>query len=195
MTAARIQDPTTNDGENYWGVIDKLLKNAGLAPAQVQVIWIKQADAGPRQGFPAYAKKLQEELGNIVRILPQRFPNVKLAFLSSRTYGGFATTTLNPEPYAYESCFSVKWLIEQQLKGDDALNYDPARGSVKAPWLSWGPYLWANGAKKNADGLFYEVADFVKDGTHHSPAGMDKQGRQLLEFFRGDATTRGWFVR
>lgn len=195
MTAQRIQDPTTKDGKMYWDTIDLRLKKAGLTAAQVQVVWIKQADAGPSQGFPAYAKRLQEELGRIVPIVPQRFPNVKLAYLSSRTYGGFATTKLNPEPYAYESGFSVKWLIEQQLKGEAALNYDPARGSVKAPWLSWGPYLWANGAKKNADGLYYEVGDFVNDGTHHSQAGMDKQGRQLLEFFRGDATTREWFLR
>ncbi len=195
MTASRTQDPTTADGTKFWTTIDQRLKQAGVTNAQVQAVWIKQADAGPTQGFPAYAKKLQGELAKIVQILPQRFPNVKLCYLSSRTYGGFATKKLNPEPYAYESGFAVQWLIEQQLKGDAALNCDPAKGKVTAPWLSWGPYLWANGAKKNADGLFYEVGDFGGDGTHHSGAGTDKQGRQLLEFFRSDTTTRGWFVK
>ena len=82
------------------------------------------------EGFPKYAKTLQEgdwdEGGSATP--PAPIPNVKLAYLSSRTYGGYATTPLNPEPYAYESGFSVKWLIEGQLKGEAALNYDPGEG-------------------------------------------------------------------
>lgn len=196
MTAFRIQNPDDGgSGTKYWSVVDQALKNAGVTRAQVQAVWIKQADAGPSQGFPVYAKTLQSELAKIVQILPARFPNVKLCYLSSRTYGGFATTKLNPEPYAYESSFSVKWLIEQQLSGDKTLNYDPTRGKVTASWLSWGPDLWANGANKNRAGVSYEVGDFAKDGTHHSPAGMEKLGRHILEFFRSEATTRGWFTK
>src|SRR5262245_64961960 len=48
-------------GEQYWRVVDERLKQAGVTRAQVQATWIKQADAGPRQGFPEYAKKLQAE--------------------------------------------------------------------------------------------------------------------------------------
>jgi hypothetical protein len=119
---------------------------------------------------------------------------LRLAYLSSRTFGGFAKTPLNPEPYAYESGFAVKWLIERQIKGDPALNYDPTKGPVMAPWLSWGPYLWANGAKKRADGFYYEPSDFREsDGTHESPAGQAKVGRELLKFFKTDSTTKGWF--
>jgi hypothetical protein len=96
---------------------------------------------------------------NCVRCLStgDRFPSAR-TYLSSRTYGGWAKTRLNPEPYAYESGFSVKWLIEQQLKGEPALNYDPAKGEVKVPWLSWGPYLWARGTDKRSDGFSYETA-------------------------------------
>jgi hypothetical protein len=161
---------------------------------QVQAVWIKQADAGPNQGFPGYARTLQGELAEIVRSLPKRFPNLKLVYLSSRTYGGYAKTPLNPEPYAYESGFAVKWLIEQQLQGDPALNFDPARGPVRAPWVSWGPYLWANGSTKRADGFAYEEADFAADGTHESPAGQRKVGGLLLQHFKTDPTTRGWFL-
>jgi hypothetical protein len=194
MTAALIQNPDDGKGKVYWEVVDQKLKAAGATRAQVQAVWIKQADAGPTQGFPAYAKKLRGELARIVQLLPERFPNLKLVYLSSRTYGGFATTALNPEPYAYESAFSVRWLIEEQIQGEPSLNFDPKRGAVRAPWLSWGPYLWANGAAKRADGFFYEVGDFAKDGTHHSPAGQDKQGRLLLDFFRSDTTARPWFT-
>jgi hypothetical protein len=195
MTAAAIQDPNDNrTGAKYWSVVDERLKSAGVTREQVQVIWIKQADAGPTQGFPAYAEKLRDELRRIVRLLPTRFPNVKLVYLSSRTYGGFATTPLNPEPYAFESGFSVRWLIEEQLKDDPALNYDAAKGAVRAPWLSWGPYLWAQGATRRGDGFYYEESDFAGDGTHHAPAGQTKLGQALLQFFKSDTTTRSWFV-
>lgn len=195
MVAAVIVNPDDGGrGAQYWRTIDERLDQQGLSRAQVQAVWIKQADGGPNQGFPGYAQKLEQELRRIVQIVHERFPNVKLAYLSSRTYGGYATTSLNPEPYAFESGFSVKWLIEKQLAGEPELNYDPKKGPVKAPWLSWGPYLWANGAtKRAADGFTVEPADFIADGTHHSPQGMTKHGALLLQFFQADTTSRDWF--
>lgn len=194
MTAARIQDPLNADGLKYWNTVDDMLRRANSSREQVQIIWIKQADAGPKSGFPAYAKTLEAELEKIVQIFPKRFPNAKMVYLSSRTYGGWATTGLNPEPYAYESAFSVKWLIERQIKGEAGLNYDPKKGNVKAPWLSWGPYLWANGTKKRSDGFFYEMDDFTpNDRTHLMASAQEKVGRLMVEFLRSDSTTRTWF--
>jgi hypothetical protein len=53
----------------------------------------------------------------------------------------------------------------------------------------------ANGLTKRADddGFVSEQADFVADGTHHSPQGMTKHGELLLKFFSTDSTTRPWF--
>jgi hypothetical protein len=196
QTAAKTQDPNDKgSGTAYWAGVDAKLKAAGVTRAQVQAVWIKQADARPTDPFPKHAQTLQAELANIVRALHDRFPNLKLTYLSSRTYGGYAKTALNPEPFAYESGFAVKWLIEQQLKGDPALNNDPAKGPVKAPWLSWGPYLWANGQTPRSDGLSYDAADFWgKDGTHQSASGQTKVGKQLHQFFTTDSTAKPWFV-
>jgi hypothetical protein len=176
-------------------VVDQRLKTAGVTREQVQIAWIKQADAGPTQGFPKYAQTLRDELRQIVIAMKVRFPNLKMVYLSSRTYGGYATTALNPEPYAFESGFSVKWLIEEQLKGDKELNFDPKKGAVKAPWLSWGPYLWANGTTKNSEGLSYEESDYGGDGTHPSQAGQKKVAEHMLKFFKSDPTTKSWFVK
>jgi hypothetical protein len=196
MSADRITNPDDGgSGQKYWSTIDEILQKSGVTPKQVQVVWMKQAEPGPSQGFPKYAQKLQRDMATIVRILPDRFPQVKLCYLSPRTYGGYAKSPLNPEPYAYESGFSVKWLIEQQLRGDAELNFDPAKGAVKAPWLSWGANLWANGTKPNSAGLAFEEADFAADGTHESPSGQKKVGQQLLNFFKADSTTRPWFIR
>jgi Cu/Ag efflux protein CusF len=194
MTAWAIQSLDSPTGKRYWSVVDDRLESAAATRNQVQVAWIKQADAGPTEGFPGYARKLQKELGNIVRLLHERFPNLKLVYLSSRTYAGYATTRLNPEPYAFESGFSVKWLIEEQIKGESDLNYDPKKGAVKAPWLSWGAYLWANGETKRADGFSYAPGDFGPDGTHHASGGVRKTGELLLKFFETDSTTKPWFV-
>lgn len=196
MTAARIQDADDQgSGTKFWSTVDQRLKASGVTREQVQAAWIKQADAGPSQGFPRYAKTLQEELAKIVQLMHTRFPNLKQVYLSGRTYGGYATTGLNPEPYAFESGLSVKWLIEQQLKGEPELNHEVSKGPVRAAWLSWGPYLWANGTTKRADGFWYAESDFVQDGTHHSQAGRQKVGEHILQFFKADTTTRPWFVK
>ena len=156
---------------------------------------LKQADAGPTGKFPEYPKKLQAELTKIVQVIQSRYPNTKMVYLSSRTFAGYANTKLNPEPYAYESGFSVKWLIERQIEGDPELNCNPAKGAVNSAWLSWGPYLWWNGETPRADGFRHEPGDFAKDGTHHSDRGVRKLGGELLGFFRSDATTRSWFLK
>ncbi len=191
QTAAIISDPSRNS--NYWNTVDQKLQAAGVAAKQVLVCWIKEADANPSQPFPLYANVLSNELAAIARILRQRYPNCRLAFLSSRTYGGYATTTLNPEPYAYESGFSVKWLIERQIRGDTSLACTGQ--NPKAPWLAWGPYLWADGLNPRSDGMTWGVEDFVEsDRTHPSAAGRRKVALALLEFFKTDATAKPWFL-
>jgi hypothetical protein len=190
MTAAAIQSLDSDRGQRFWTTVDQRLQAAGASRAQVQVAWIKEADAGPSQGFPKYAQTLQAELGEIVRLMKGRFPNLKIVYLSSRTCAAFAKTRLNPEPYAYESGFSVKWLIEQQIKGEEPLSFT----SGKAPWLSWGPYIWTNGHTKLADGLSYEESDFAGDGTHPNQSGQRKVAEALLRFFKSDSTARPWFL-
>jgi Cu/Ag efflux protein CusF len=195
-TAAGIQDPDDGrSGAHYWAAVDDRLRAARLTRAQVQVIWIKEADAGPKEGFPGYPLKLQAELTRLVQALPARFPNLRLVYLSSRTYGGYARSPLNPEPVAYESGFAVKWLIEKQIQGDPGLNHDPDKGAVRAPWLSWGPYLWVNGKTKTVADLPSAETDFENDGTHLSPVGVEKVGKKMLQFFKNDTTSRPWFVR
>ncbi len=185
-------------GLTPWDIMDQRIKAAGVAAAQVQVLWLKQADIRPSQygEFPAHAQTLRDNIAVCLRRLKTRFPNLRIVYLSSRIYAGYAATPLNPEPYAYESAFSVRWLIESQIANDPNLNYDPARGEVKAPLLLWGPYLWADGTKaRQGDGLVWNRDDLGPDGTHPSPAGCQKVADLLLKFFQTDATTKSWFVK
>jgi len=199
-SVAQHEDGEIN-GRKYWPIVNERLKTAGVTPNQVQVVWIKETNPAPHVGgFPKYTQDLQGQITRIVQLLPKRFPKIKLVYLSSRTYGGWARrpgggAPGNSEPYSYETGFAVKWLIEQQLQGKPELNFDPTRGPAKAPWLSWGPYLWANGDTKRSDGFHFEMTDFRdNDRMHHSEAGMKKIGQQLLQFFKTDPTTRTWFL-
>ena len=131
--------------EKPWQVLEQRLQEAGVTPEQVQVVWAKQANSQPGKIFPTEAKALQTHLATIMNLLKKRYPNVKIVYLSSRIYAGYATTGLNPEPHAFESAFSVRWLVQDQISGNPGLNYDPDIGPVTSPLLLWGPYLWADG--------------------------------------------------
>jgi len=168
--------------DHPWEEAARRIEAAGVSLAQVQAMWVKQANAGPYTGFPAATNQLADDLKASLAKSRERFPNLRLVFLSSRTYGGYATTRLNPEPYAYEGAFAVRDLIRTQ----------PAEGPV----LLWGPYLWAAGENGRAfDSLKYSREDFGPDGTHPSDSGRQKVAEQLLGFFTSNAFAKPWFSR
>jgi len=179
-----------------WSVAGERLRSAGVSPAQVQTVWIKQALIRPREGFPSETGRLRDRVREIVILAKQKYPNLRVAYLSSRTYAGYATTPLNPEPYSYESGFAVRWLIEEQMKGAPALNANPAKGEVKAPVLLWGPYLWTNGEEpRKSDGLVFKREDLGGDGTHPSASGREKVAKLLQDFFTKNDLAKAWFVK
>lgn len=185
-----VADPN----DDYWTTLDERVAAAGLSDAQVQIVWLKEARASNNLPFPLDALVLKNDLRDIIENLSARFPNLKIVYLSSRTYGGYATTDLSPEPHAYQSAFAVKWLIEDQIEGKVGLNFDPNQGTVYMPWLSWGPYLWADGVAGDPNGIIWEQSDFSYDGTHPSPSGRAKVAGQLHHFLRTDVTAVPWFL-
>ncbi len=192
---------------------------AGVNESQVEVVWIKEALATsvqlsapptlPNPKADAYA--YEGYIGGMLRAIKVRYPNVKLAFLSSRIYGGLNQESKNHEPYAYEYGFSVKWAIQAQI--DQAERGKPANsitGDLSysvAPWIAWGPYLWANGGSARSDGLVWcggpltpnppcsSEQDFAPDDLHPNPTGQRKVAALLWNFFSTSTYTRQWFLR
>lgn len=186
---------------NYDGVRDQKLAPKGLTEAQVQVIWVKQANPQPSVSLPnasADAFALEASLADIARAAKVRYPNLSLMFLSSRIYAGYASTTLNPEPYAYESAFSIKWLIEAQVQQIATGTADPLAGdldySTVAPWIAWGPYTWADGLTPRSDGLIWVCTNLESDGTHPATSGEEKVGSMLLRFMLSSPFASPWFA-
>ena len=93
---------------------------------------------------------------------------------------------LNPEPYAYQTGFAVKWLIEDYINNPD-----------EQVFVQWGPALWADGTNPRSDGLTYTCGDFRKDdGTHPSiESGRQKVADLLHEFFSIDTTIKEWYLK
>jgi len=191
QTAQILAQPTSA----YWDTVMTRLRGHGSSPNQVQVVWLKDANANPTGTFEVTTDTLSAQFFRIVQIVKQKLPNVKQVFFTSRIYAGYASSTLNPEPYAYENAFAIKRVIAQQLAGDPALNYDAANGPVVAPWLSWGPYLWADGLNPRSDGLTWACSELnPSDGTHPSATGRLKVADSLLAFVRRDAATAPWYA-
>jgi hypothetical protein len=187
------------EDKDTWPTVELRLKEASVTPAQVQAVWMKHVEAGAAAlgEFPAHAKALEADLADILVVAKQRFPNLCVAFFSSRTFGGWANPTAgSPEPYAYETGFAVRWLLQRQINRDPLLNWDPARGDVKVPVAMWGPYLWACGDQpRRLDGLVWTERDVrSNDHMHPSEAGCRKVTGQLLKFLKTDPGTRSWFL-
>ena len=180
-----------------WTEVERRLAVARVSPAQVQIVWLKQARSSPAHlgEFPRHTDVLKDHLIAILQEARRRFPNLSLAYLSSRTYGGYARSATSPEPYAYESAFAVRGVILDQLQGNPRLNSNPARGPVMAPVVLWGPYLWTDGTQPRPDnGLTWEPGDVGPDGVHPSATGRDKVAQLLVDFFRTDPLARPWFT-
>jgi len=188
---------------DYGRILSEWLTPLGLSEKQVEIVWLKVANPQPHLSLPdtaADAYMLERQIGQIARALKTRYPNLQQIFLTSRIYAGYATSTLNPEPYAYESAFSVKWAIESQIDEMAGRAPDGRAGSLRydtgaAPWMAWGPYPWAAGTTARSDGLTWVSSDFnPSDGTHPAAAARQKIGAMLLQFFKSSPATQCWFL-
>jgi hypothetical protein len=193
---------TSPTSANYERIKVARLAPLGLSENQVQVVWLDLFDPKPTVSLPADsadAHTLLANLGSVVRALRAHYPYLRLVFVSSREYGGYATIDLNPEPYSYEGGFSVKWLIESQINEMHGQAANPRAGTLDyvkraAPLLLWGPYIWAAGPTPRSDGLLWQPTEFEPDGFNPSQTGEIKLAEKLLDFFKNSPYARCWFV-
>jgi hypothetical protein len=177
-----------------WNMVAERLKQAGVTPEQVQVAWIKHAEPGPSPDATPlqYARKVKDDIAASLAVTRSTFPNLRVAYFSSRIYGGYniaGIRRVNPEPFAYETAFAVRWVIQEQIEREKS-------GKAEGPVLLWGPYLWADGiTPRKSDKLVWERKDLGQDGVHPSRTGGEKVAKLLLEFFKSDAGARSWFVK
>jgi hypothetical protein len=232
-----------------WDATAQALTHNNYDPWQVQVLYLKSSLGLPQcdlkgqycDSNPAIPNAFLEEqaLGNILRYLkqgatvnvhgvntyyPPPYPNLKQVFLSTRIYGGYANGTahgcLSPEPYAYEEAFAVQRIIVAQINASpDATGGSGTVDVASAPWVDWGPYLWADGENPRSDGLFWcsqqttgickgandvrygnpqDPATYWGDFTHPTADGAKKVANLMVNFFTktvangGSQFVQGW---
>jgi hypothetical protein len=221
--------------QNEYDRIDGGLAKANLSNMQVQALWIDNANGRVHpqnrgcqpQGtlcsslcnptLPGCVNSVnttnalneEEEYGEALRAWKTRFPNLKMAFFSGRVFGGYAAggvDDVDPEPFAYETGFAIKWLIQAQINQIETGVIDPIAGDLSypaAPWIVWGPYLWADGPNPRSDGLVWCFGqtgapcngefDFNSFGLHLNTTGATKAANLMLNFFTTSPYTTPWF--
>ncbi|MGI8517436.1 MAG: hypothetical protein ACR2ME_03705 [Acidimicrobiia bacterium] len=197
-------DSWLDPSASTWAEVDTRVGSAGATPAQVQVAWVMLPDRNPLPlPFPTEQWSYRDKLEIVLRNLKTQFPNVRLAYLTSLFYTGYGVDHPDIEPIAFEEGFGVKWTIQDQISGVGNLNANSAAGPVVAPWLAWGPYVWANGLGADdapggqagrADGLEWLCADYEDDGIHPSASGEAKNAAMLLAHFISAPTSCPWFL-
>jgi hypothetical protein len=189
----------TSTTSTYWTtVLENYLPQNSVTQYQVVAIWIEDTDGIATGTFPTDVSNLQSEYETLMQTMLTLFPNLKMVYFSSRVYAGYSnglTTPDNPEPYAYEVGYAVKWAIGDQLNGNANLCDGNGCSPVLAPWMSWGTYYWSNGMLGRSDGLEWDCEDFSFDGTHPSTFfGQLKVATALLQFLKTDDTTKPWYL-
>jgi hypothetical protein len=213
------------DGEWPWDYLEERIDAAGLTPAQVQVAWVKLSNSFPLQPGPDDYPKFPEDVYRDMTIVtdyldgfpsdnPYHHPNpstiltnIKVAYLSSRIYGGYSLVGGSPEPSAYENAFALRWLIEDQQERHEpnlSVNTTVPYTDVNygnSPVVVWGPYMWANGVIPRLEPLLgageylvWECDDLTNDGVHPSMSAIDKVATMLGNFFKTDPLTNTWFL-
>lgn len=187
-------------------VLDRIrdyeLPRAGVTEQQVQVAWLQLSWNRPSIDIDCACGddwNLKLVTGGALRALRARYPNLKTAYLSDREYAGYDASPWNSEPFAYDTGIIVRFLISFQMEQvrTNTVTSDARTGPIsytknQAPWIAWGPYMWANGATPRSDGLTWLPEDY--DGPLLSEKGAHKAANLLLDFFMNDPTTRMWFT-
>ena len=161
----------------------------------MQVAWIKLANKGPRGDLAEHGKKLEKDTLAVIQNAKAKFPNLRIAYLAAGSTAATSTGRLNPEPYAYEGAFAVRWLIQDQIKGDASLNYDASKGAVTGPAAALGA-VPVGGRHDAAQERWPHLGARRPGRRRHppSPSGRKKVAEQLLEFFKTDAIAKPWFT-
>lgn len=185
-----------------WNNIVASLTAAGATPKQVQTMWfedflLRQSDSLSYH----YADTLKNYYVQVFQKLHQLFPNLKSCYLTGSAYAGYATnSSVIREPFAYQTGWAVKWVIQDQINCDPSLQYTvtgaPPPQVEKAPWLAWGPYFWADGTRVWMDTTlrWHCPTDFDTDGTTLAGAGVVKAASMLFHFFSQNRSPMAWFT-
>lgn len=183
----------TDSLSDYWTNMDTALADKNLTAKQIQIIWISTGDIlSYRLPFPEQSYVQIEKYNAVLKNIRKYFPNTKIVFISDRPFAGYIGGENGgpaelAEPTAYYTSWTVKWLIEKQIKNEDGFSTN------EIPFIDWGPALWTDGIKGNSSGYTWACDDAGKGGIHPSSKGRMKEAAILYLFFTQHPYTKEIF--
>ncbi len=196
-TMTQMLDPEAS----YWDNFLATLASKGIAPSHVQIAWMLLQSEIDTNEVNAYIDTVADEFTAILQNLYLYLPNLKEVFISGIHYTGYTAPEHKRydymvEPFGYWSNLAIKEVIARQINGDPEL--DPDGVGKVAPYITWGPYFWADGINPRAtDGLTWPCENFRDDttggGFHLKPEYQFKEGTQFSTFFSTNPVAKIWY--
>lgn len=146
------------------------LRRADMDANQVDVVIFFNACGFPETAYCGDWFSMQNSFESVYNSINQAYPQVKLIYFTSREYAPPEANNLNPNPYAFQDGFSVKWAIESRINGQ-----------LSGVPVVWGPYQY----DESWPFSYFRVPDYV----HLSSEGLSFVGELWYEWFLGEP----WF--
>lgn len=185
----------------YWASFLTGLASKNIQPGQVQVAWMLLMSSTDTMDVNFYVDTVSEQYIQILHNLMTICPNLQEVFISGTHYTGYTAPEHKRynyiiEPYGYWSNLVVKNVITLQINNDPRLVYSGL--GKNAPFITWGPYFWADGVTpRGTDGLSWPCDNFRDDtiggGFHLKDEYKYKEGDLLDAFFNNNAIAKIWY--
>lgn len=161
-----------HDSEKYWDLVHETMAKKKTSPERIEIVVFKNSVRHQDKPYPddvwEYLEFMEDHLANMTSHLP----NLKMLFVLSAVYSGYASVSApRHEPWAFREGLAVDEFVRDHW-------------NMTEPWITWGPYYWANGLEPRDDGLTWKCTDFMaKDGVHPGTGAKVKTADMLMRFF------------
>lgn len=192
-------DTTSTD---YWDYLQEKIDARGDTWDNIQIVWMQTHTELPIDDSILYIKTTVNQYITLLQRIQDSMANVKQVFLTGFHYTGYTHPSHElyealAEPKAYWGNLAIKVLIERQIAGDPALAFEGP--DKKVPWISWGPYWWADGTNPRAiDGLTWSCEEYRDDDTgggfHLEESGKGKEAMMFIDFLESNLVTGKWYL-
>ena len=180
-----------NPNDPYWNHITQTIKGHKSSYRQVQILYLETDDSTRLVSWPNRPNLVRSELEACLRILKQKFPNLKVVYTLARTRTFQVSALWNREPSPYYFGWGAKWAIQDQINGVSGTEYKGA-GAV-APMLAWGFYQWADSLPRSTDGFYWRSSE-TADGLHANAVGQDTLSNRFQNFLLTDKYASIWYA-
>lgn len=186
--------------EYYWERFQDRLDEKFIHPNQVQVVWMLMQSDATTMDVESYVTYVIGQYKLILADMLDEMPNLRMVYLTGMHYTGYAHESHERydaivEPKGYWGNLAIRELINMQMDGDPDLDFEGADRVV--PYITWGPYFWADGSNARADGLTWECEEFRNDSTgggfHLKLESQYKEADMLQDFFTTDTIAEIFF--